>query len=113
LTDSVAGFLRDKRYLIHDRDPLFTEAFRATLRAAGIKCLKLPARSPNLNAVAERFVLSIKSECRGSATRHNGGIRARRPVDLDRAAGPQFRSGRLEVYGSTRSARIDIWHQTR
>lgn len=28
-----------------------------------MKCLKLPARSPNLNAFAERFVLSIKSEC--------------------------------------------------
>ncbi|MBC7974971.1 MAG: hypothetical protein H7138_08300 [Myxococcales bacterium] len=63
LTDSVDGFLRGKRYLIHDRDPLFTDAFRAVLRAAGIECLKLPARSPNLNAVAERFVLSIKSEC--------------------------------------------------
>ena len=63
LTDSVDGFLRSKRYLIHDRDPLFTDAFRAVLRAAGIECLKLPARSPNLNAVAERFVLSIKSEC--------------------------------------------------
>jgi transposase InsO family protein len=55
--------LRGKRYLIHDRDPLFTEAFRAILRATGITCLKLPPQSPNLNAVAERFVLSIKSEC--------------------------------------------------
>ncbi len=63
LTDSVDGFLRGKRCLIHDRDPLFTEAFRAVLRAAGIKCLKLPPQSPNLNSVAERFVLSIKSEC--------------------------------------------------
>jgi transposase InsO family protein len=63
LTDCVDGFLRGKRYLIHDRDPLFTDAFRAVLRAAGIECLKLPARSPNLDAVAERFVLSIKSEC--------------------------------------------------
>ncbi|HEU4735372.1 MAG TPA: integrase core domain-containing protein [Kofleriaceae bacterium] len=63
LTDSVDGCLLHKRYLIHDRDPLFTEAFRAILRAAGIKCLKLPARSPNLNAFSERFVLSIKSEC--------------------------------------------------
>ena len=51
-----------KRYMIHHRDPLFTDAFRAVLRAAGIECIKLPARSPNLNAVAERFVLSIKSE---------------------------------------------------
>jgi putative transposase len=42
---------------------LFTDAFRAVLRAAGVTCLKLPARSPNLNAFSERFVLSIKSEC--------------------------------------------------
>jgi putative transposase len=63
LADNVDGFLRGKRYLIHDRDPLFTEAFRATLGATGIRCLKLPPQSPNLNAVAERFVLSIKSEC--------------------------------------------------
>jgi transposase InsO family protein len=29
----------------------------------GVEPLRLPARSPNLNAYAERFVLSIKSEC--------------------------------------------------
>ena len=63
LTDGVDGFLAGKRYLIHDRDPLFTDAFRAVLRQAGVECLKLPAHSPNLNAFAERFVLSIKSEC--------------------------------------------------
>jgi transposase InsO family protein len=63
LTDRVDGVLRGKRYLIHDRDPLFTERFRAVLRATGIECLKLPPRSPHLNAVAERFVLSLKSEC--------------------------------------------------
>jgi transposase InsO family protein len=63
LTDSVDGFLRGKRYLVHDRDPLFTQAFRAILGAAGIECLKLPPQSPNLNSVAERFVLTIKKEC--------------------------------------------------
>jgi transposase InsO family protein len=36
---------------------------RGVLAAAGVKCLRLPARSPDLNSVAERFVLSIKSEC--------------------------------------------------
>jgi transposase InsO family protein len=65
LTDCVDGFLRGKRYLIHDRDPLFTEEFRELLRGAGVECLKLPAHSPNLNAYAERFVLSIKTECLG------------------------------------------------
>jgi len=48
LVDHVDGFLKGKRYLVHDRDPLFTDAFRAVLRASGVTCLKLPARSPNL-----------------------------------------------------------------
>jgi putative transposase len=61
LADSVDGVLRGKRYPIHDRDPLFTEAFRAVLGTAGIRCIKLPPQSPN--SVAERSVLSIKSEC--------------------------------------------------
>jgi putative transposase len=38
-------------------------AFRRLLGDCGVECLRLPARSPNLNAHAERFVLSIKSEC--------------------------------------------------
>jgi putative transposase len=63
LTDPVDGFLRDTRYLIMDRDPLFTSCFRNMLKESGTKPVRLPARSPNLNAFAERFVLSIKSEC--------------------------------------------------
>jgi putative transposase len=63
LTDCEAGFLKEARYLIHDRDPLFTRSFREILNSSGTETLKLPARSPNLNAYAERFVRSIKSEC--------------------------------------------------
>lgn len=63
LTDGFDGFLLGKRYLILDRDPLFTRSFRGILRGSGVKPLRLPARSPNLNAHAERFALSIKSEC--------------------------------------------------
>jgi len=63
LLDADAGFLCGKRYLILDRDLLYTKDFREMLRGAGVKPLLLPARSPNLNAYAERFVLSIKSEC--------------------------------------------------
>ena len=37
LTDSFDGFLQGKRYLIHDRDPLFTDEFRELLRGAGVK----------------------------------------------------------------------------
>ncbi len=63
LTDVDDGFLNGCRYLIHDRDPLFTEAFREVLESVGVKIIKLPPRSPNLNAYAERFVRPIKSEC--------------------------------------------------
>jgi transposase InsO family protein len=63
LTDPVDGFLRGIRYLIHDRDALFTERFAEILKSAGVQCVKLPARSPNLNAYAERFVRSIRVEC--------------------------------------------------
>jgi transposase InsO family protein len=62
LLDAYDGFLRGKRCLILDRDPLCTKEFRQMLRGAGSKPLLLPARSPNLNAYAERFVLSVKCE---------------------------------------------------
>ncbi len=63
LIDEVGGFLQGKGFLIHDRDPLYTRKFRELLNQAGVTSVRLPPRSPNLNAYAERFVLSIKSEC--------------------------------------------------
>jgi hypothetical protein len=46
-----------------DRDTKFCSVFRATLAAGGIKPIQLPARRPNLNAYAERWVRSAKEEC--------------------------------------------------
>jgi putative transposase len=63
LTDSLDGLLTGKHYLIHDRDPLFTDEFLGMLKDAGIESVKLPPRSPNLNAHAERWVRSIQEEC--------------------------------------------------
>ncbi len=63
LTDAEDGFLRDTRFLILDRDTKYSDEFRNTLVREGIHLIRLPPRSPNLNAVAERFVRSIKSEC--------------------------------------------------
>jgi hypothetical protein len=59
LTDVVDGILKGKRYLIHDRDPLFTTEFLQTLADSGVASVKLPPRSPNRNARAERFVRTI------------------------------------------------------
>ena len=63
LTDAVDGILNGKRYLIHDRDPLFTTEFLDMVGDIGVKSVKLPPRSPNLNAHAERFVRTIKESC--------------------------------------------------
>ena len=53
----------EKRYLIHNRDPLFTAEFLEILGTCGVQSVKLPPQSPNLNAHAERFVRTIKESC--------------------------------------------------
>ena len=63
LCDDGDGFLTGKRYLIHDRDPLFTAEFLGTLASSGVKSVKLPPWSPNLNPHAERFVSTIQESC--------------------------------------------------
>ena len=50
-------------YLLHDRDTKYCASFRETLAAGGVKCLRLPARSPNLNSYTERWVRTVKEEC--------------------------------------------------
>jgi putative transposase len=62
LVDQFCGFLKDKKYLIHDRDSLFSEEFREILKAAGVKPIRTLPMAPHLNCVMERFVRSIKSE---------------------------------------------------
>ena len=63
LTDSESGAMRGKGYLVLDRDTKYTDQFRRLIRGSGTNVIRLPPRSPNLNAYAERFVRSIKSEC--------------------------------------------------
>lgn len=63
LLDAMDGFLLGKTHLILDRDPVFTDRFRRLLKDAGVDVVRLPPKSPNLNAYAERFVGSIRREC--------------------------------------------------
>ena len=48
--------------LLMDRDSKFSEAFRAKLKANGVKSLVLPPRAPNMNAYIERFMGTYKRE---------------------------------------------------
>jgi hypothetical protein len=63
LTDPFCGFLKDKKYLIHDRDPLFTQAFIDILKSAGVEHIKSMPLAPNFSPFIERFIRSIKYEC--------------------------------------------------
>jgi hypothetical protein len=63
VTMEGCGALRDCRYLLHDRDTKYTQSFRAIIASGLVEPLALPARSPNLNAYAERWVRSVKEEC--------------------------------------------------
>ena len=62
MTDGWDGPLLGAKYLIHDRDTKYTTGFDAIIQSAGIKPLKLPPCSPNLNSHLERFHRSIREE---------------------------------------------------
>jgi hypothetical protein len=63
VTMEGCGILRDCRYLLHDRDTKYTQSFRALIASGQVEPMALPARSPNLNAYAERWVRSVRDEC--------------------------------------------------
>jgi putative transposase len=50
-------------YLILDHDSKFVAGFDAVLESEGVQLLRVGPHAPNLNAFAERWVLSIKQEC--------------------------------------------------
>lgn len=49
--------------LLRDGDFKFTPQFLSILESSGMKSKRISFRSPNLNAFAERWVQSIKTEC--------------------------------------------------
>jgi putative transposase len=50
------------KYLIRDRDTKFTQQFDQIIKAEGVKPVKLPPKSPNLNAHCERVVQTLQHE---------------------------------------------------
>ena len=63
LTDPIDGFLTGKRYLVLDLDSKFTDQFKRILHDAGVEVVRTAYQAPNMNAIAERWVLSVKTEC--------------------------------------------------
>ena len=56
------GFLSGCRYVLHDRDTKFSLSFRQIMESGSVQTIRLPPKSPNLNAYAERWVRSVKEE---------------------------------------------------
>ncbi len=52
-----------KKYLIHDRDPLFNKRFDSVFESISIEIKKLPPFMPQMNARMENFIRAIKTEC--------------------------------------------------
>jgi transposase InsO family protein len=50
-------------HLIHDRDSKYTLHADALLDDAGTGVIRLPARSPDLNGCAERWIRTLREEC--------------------------------------------------
>jgi putative transposase len=63
LTDCEEGFLNGTTYLLMDRDTKFTADILEILKSSGVKSVRSPPQSLNLNPFAQRFVRSIKEEC--------------------------------------------------
>ncbi|MFO1078440.1 MAG: integrase core domain-containing protein [Planctomycetota bacterium] len=63
LIDPVDGFLRGKRFLIADLDTKFNERFREVHERGGVRVVRTAYQAPNMNAIAERWMRSVKSEC--------------------------------------------------
>lgn len=57
------GFLEGQQFLIHDRDSKYCRTFRTIIESTGVKTVRLPPRSPDLNAHAERWIGSCRREC--------------------------------------------------
>jgi putative transposase len=64
---NLAAVLGDQatacKFLIRDRDAKFTRAFDDVWRSTGVQIICTPVRAPNANAVAERWIGTVRREC--------------------------------------------------
>jgi putative transposase len=62
LTMDLGDRLGTLRFLIHDRDPLFTAAFAEVFKAEGMQIIKTLPKTPRMNAICERVIATLRRE---------------------------------------------------
>jgi len=60
---AVEGRLENVHFLLHDRDAKFSGRFDELVRSEGVRVVKTPVRAPKANAIAERWVRTVRNEC--------------------------------------------------
>jgi putative transposase len=59
----AVGDERAHRYLIHDRDQIFSKHLDESIKGLGVAVLRSPVASPKANAICERVIGTIRREC--------------------------------------------------
>ncbi len=106
---SIAGHLEERHILLRDRDSKFSGAFDEVFRTDGLRVVRTPVRAPKANAVAERWVGTVRRECIDHVlifgrrhlgrvlrayTEHYNRARPHRGLDLEPPE-PRFDSGKV------------------
>src|SRR5262249_34577750 len=63
MVECCAWDRKPPRLLVHDRDSCYGATFHRRVRNIGIAQVRTPFRSPRANAIAERWVRSVRAEC--------------------------------------------------
>ncbi len=60
---AIGDHLENVRFLIHDRDAKFCGPFDQIVRSEGVRVIETPLQAPKVNAVAERWVRTVRNDC--------------------------------------------------
>jgi transposase InsO family protein len=108
------------RFVIHDRDRIYSRDLDAALRTLGLTVLKTPYKTPQANAICERWIGSVRRECldfmipiseahiRTNAQVLGGALQSRPPTLQSRSwnTGSEFAEGRASSPAALHSERL-------